>query len=1012
MALEVRMFGHLSVTDKGVPLTQRLSPRARRLLAFLLLHRHVPLPRESVAFILWPDSPEKESLGNLRRALNELRITLPPAETSDWIIATRGELHWNLDAAYWLDAEEFERLIRQATPAALHNAVTLYIGDLLQGLDDEWLLVEREHFRQSQLDTLSHLVAHHRALGEYEVALNLTRQTLALEPLAEAAYRDLMSLHYLVEDRAAALADYERLRTMLRDEFDVEPMPETRALLEAIIRGASLPVVVTPFSVSMPAFLPSQNLPRRIGRETEIAELGRLWESAAVGHGRLAMVRGEAGVGKSHLVLGLADYAAQRGGLALTGHCYQFEHALPYQAIVETLRSAGSLVQHIDLAPSYRAPLAQFMPDVWGAAGQPTAYDVAFKVDDRDQLFEALLQTFLALARRQPLLLVLEDVHWASESTLDWLTYIAPRLSASCLLVMVTYRTGEVGAEHALARLRRRFARGGIVSTLSLQPLSREAVREWIAQMSSLDEELVVPTADTLYTETGGNPFFLQETVRGLIESGHIQISQGHWTGAFVESAAEIHLPLPESLREAINARVGRLTEMSETFIRAASVAGHVFDYRIVQRAGRWDDEAALPALEDLITREFIRESEDGGEFAFVHHLMREAIYAEMTKPHRAYWHRHIAEATLELRPDDLPALAHHYAAAGERDSAIEYARRAGQRAQAVYAFDEAVKHLENALELIQTPEQAEMHMTVLEELADVYDLSGEHSRAVPLYRQALQVWQALAGDKMIAVRLYRKIGETVLNMTRFAEIDQFKPVAQTGLKIALELVAGAPSHPEVVRLFTTLSEIAWKIPATADWEAAERYARAAVEMAEQLGTPLEALDALDALAYVYGARGQLRERMQVSLRRLELVDEPRFGNLRERIKSLNLLGRSLNLVGEYAQAIAYTREAEGLSGQIEWVEEQAFALHLQAQACFSLDRWDDVLKVEAAQQALGQRYGTERLGGVCYTRALCAAIYVLRGETGRATSLRETSYSIMVAISGPPELWDRESLY
>ncbi|MBI1881733.1 MAG: AAA family ATPase, partial [Chloroflexi bacterium] len=500
MTLKLKLFGQLHVIAGATPITPLLRPRARRLLAYLLLHRHTSLPRQEIAFKLWLDSPEKEALGTLRRALSELRTALPEWPANEWIVEAHDQLCWNLDAPYWLDVEAYERLIEQTTPAALHEAISLYVGDLLVDIDDEWLLAERERLRQIQLNSLRLLVSHHRALGEVDTTLDLVRRALDLDPLAEAVYRDLIALRYEAGDRAAALAEYERLRTLLRDELGVEPMAETEALRTAIVRGSPLPAVESAPAASALSNLP--DLPKLFGREVEMDQLSLLWAEAASGRGRLAIVGGEAGVGKSHLALNLADYAAQQGGLALIGHCYEFERALPYQAIVEMLRSVANLLRNAGLPAVHRATLARLVPDVLGVAGRPVEEATVSPDDLRAQLFEALLQAFLALARSRPLLLLFEDVHWAAESTLDWLTYIAPRLSASRLLVVITYRTDEVGAEHALARLGRRFAQEGTVSTISLKPLSQEANREWVAHLSGLEEPLAVQVADRLFAET------------------------------------------------------------------------------------------------------------------------------------------------------------------------------------------------------------------------------------------------------------------------------------------------------------------------------------------------------------------------------------------------------------------------------------------------------------------------------------------------------------------------------
>ncbi|HKZ68936.1 MAG TPA: BTAD domain-containing putative transcriptional regulator, partial [Anaerolineales bacterium] len=239
--LHIRLFGHLNISNNlGAPVPA-LRPRAQRLLAYLLLNRRSLLPRDNVAFVLWPDETEKAALGTFRRALSDLRASLPKSEKHEWIIAARGGLRWNLDSPYWLDIEVFEKSVREPGVAALNEVVALYTGDLLTEFDDEWVVIEREQLRQTQFSALRRLAAHYRTLAEYDPALKLARQAVALDPFSESASRDLITILYEAGDRASALAEYEHLRQRLRDELDVEPMAETQALFTAITAGLPPP---------------------------------------------------------------------------------------------------------------------------------------------------------------------------------------------------------------------------------------------------------------------------------------------------------------------------------------------------------------------------------------------------------------------------------------------------------------------------------------------------------------------------------------------------------------------------------------------------------------------------------------------------------------------------------------------------------------------------------------------------------------------------------------------------
>jgi len=407
-------------------------------------------------------------------------------------------------------------------------------------------------------------------------------------------------------------------------------------------------------------------------------------------------------------------------------------------------------------------------------------------------------------------------------------------------------------------------------------------------------------------------------------------------------------------------------------------------------------------------------------EYFFRHALVQEATYASILRQDRKKLHLAVGEAFEQLYPDRQEefygVLAHHFAAAGEREKGIFYAQRAAQKAEARYAYEEAIQHLRTALKLIEPGEQGETHLILLEELADVHRLLGERTRAIPIYQEALDLWGSLAdAEKMIAVRLHRKIGETVADMPWVTDFQRFEAASRTSLEAGLKLMEGEPPHSETVRLMTTLSsETAPRDAWTAELNMAEHYAQAAVEMAEHLDAPVELSAALGALARVYMARGLLHERVEVSLRRLALSHDPRFSSLRARASILYKAGVALMGVGEYAQAVRHLLEAESLGRRIQAIDQQVAALDGQALCRFRLDSWDEVVKIDEKWRALEQDYPNfrERVGRTCFLIALSASVHALRGELERAGSLRQESYGIMVAGAGSPEQWGRSQHY
>jgi DNA-binding SARP family transcriptional activator len=1019
MTLKITVFGRLQVVDGDLPISRKLRPRAKLLLAFLLINRQKQLSRTESAFLLWPDEPEKKALGNLRRALSDLRTTLPKPPVVDWIQVSPQVIGWNQETPYRLDLEEFDQLSYQAVPSALHDAIALYTADLLLDIDAGWVVVERERVRRAQLNMLRQLVAHHRALGEVETALKLAQQVLSVDPISESAYQDLMAIRYESGDRAAALVEYNHLRNMLQVEVGAEPMPETEALHKAILHGTPLPQVEDALGTRAARPPEIQAIVQLFGRQEEMAQLMELWGRVLSANGRLAVVNGEAGVGKSHLAHGLAEAITGQGGLVLVGHCFEFERSLPYQAIVEMLLGAKNVLSLADLAAAHRSALAQLVPDLLGVTGgSPVEFGTSTS-ELRQQLFEAMLQAFLSLSRSQPLLMVIEDAHWAAESTLDWLTYIAPRISVDRLLVLITFRTHEVDKGHALSRLERRFARQGIVSTISLETLDLEAYRALVADLSGLETDQVNAVADRLFQETGGNPFFLHEVVRELFQRKQITIDDGRWAGALVERASGAEIRVPDSLRATINARVEQLTELSRMFVRTAAVAGRVFQFGVVQGAGGWVEGQALEAIEDLLERGFVSSREKESDFVFVHHLVQEAIYADLTPPRRAYLHRQIAGELQRQRPDDYEALAHHFIAAGQDRQSIDYSIQAARRAQSIYAYDEAVEHLDAALKLLEKGNQNEERLPLLEEQADSFRLLRKSALAVAKYQSAIELWGSVdSTDIVTAVRLYRKILQTTAGMWGHTGYQQFEAASEiiaglrSKIEAMLQLVEGQTPHPESVRLLKALANDAMVIRDPPDWDAALHYAQSAVTMAEALDTPDDLSSALATLSSVYGARGMLRERVDVSFRRLALIEDPKFDNQRERSRVMIGLGSALVHVGEYHRAIPHLQEAENMANEIEAIDLVSYALSLLQQCWFRLDRWQEMDRNDEKRNKLRQQYSLERLGSPCFSIALSSAVYALRGEIERAERLRQESLRIMFGAGGEPENWRRSQHY
>ncbi|MCL4264010.1 MAG: tetratricopeptide repeat protein [Anaerolineae bacterium] len=305
--LQIHLFGHLRLLVDGQPYRFHTLPKTPLLLAYLLLHRDTAVPRDHLAYLLWDDVPESEARANLRRHLHDLRRALPAA--TDWVFSDAKSVQWQPAAAIWLDVAEFERLSQDT--GRLAEAITLYTGDLLQELYDDWLIPHRERLRGLYFTAVTRLMERERSRGDLPQAMIYARQLLHHDPLREDVVRALILMRHESGDRAGAMQLYQQFAARLDEELGVAPMPETTASYDAIAHPAMSPSPTpTPLHhISSPP--PHHNLPARltsfVGREQEMGQVCRLINSAT----RLLTITGPGGSGKTRLALEAAHWLWQ-----------------------------------------------------------------------------------------------------------------------------------------------------------------------------------------------------------------------------------------------------------------------------------------------------------------------------------------------------------------------------------------------------------------------------------------------------------------------------------------------------------------------------------------------------------------------------------------------------------------------------------------------------------------------------------------------------------------------------
>ena len=765
----VQLCGRLSVEIDGVERAERLRGRqVRLLLAYLLLNRSRHLGREELIGALWTERPPASQDAALRTLLSRLRSGLGGSA-----LAGRDELILSLPEPVWVDLEaarsELGRAMQaldrgdpRAAWALAQVPLNIASRGLLPGAHARWLEPRRLELDDTRLQALEVVGRAGLRLGGSQLASveRAARALIEAEPYRESGYVLLMEALAAGGNVAEGLRVFERLRTLLRDELGTAPSLEAIEAHDRLLRpvGRAAPsgvgdTVALQAAVELPAELRARAAVPLIGRSREVSELSRLWSDAcgeAPRSGRIVVLAGDAGIGKTSLAAELAERAHADGGVVLAGRAPE-EALVPYQPFLEALRHYVAGAPRDELRRSVRdwgPELARLVPELGRRLGElPTPVGEAGGEDfERYRLFEAVVALFEAISSRAPILLVLDDLHWADRPTLLLLRHLARSYEPAHLLILVAYQneaTSQVLSD-ALADLKRE----GLLTQIDVAGLSQRETAELVrARTGELPSRRF---ARALHEETEGNPFFIEEIVRNLDAAG---------VRAGAAGATELQrVGLPEGVKQMIARRTGRLDPTTIEWLQAASVVGRDFDTALLERLLAMGEEEFLRALDEALAAGLLLESgSDPGRYSFSHTLIRQTMYEGMSSARRARIHRRVGEA-LEAAGETSPGtLSHHFTRAANRDDpgkAIAYARAAAEQAEQLLAHEEAAEHYARALDVASrfAPEDERQRCELALLLGESWVKAGERPLAWRAFREASELAERL-GDRASLAR-------------------------------------------------------------------------------------------------------------------------------------------------------------------------------------------------------------------------------------------------------------------
>lgn len=970
--LRIAVLGPPRIEVEGAPLAVD-TRKAVALLAYLATTAGAH-SREWLAALLWPESDRERARATLRRTLSALNSALG----GRWVLADRSEVAL-AETDVWVDVHVFRQALQR--PAAhdhpdevvcerclddLDEAVGWYRDEFLVGFGlrdsapfDDWQRHTADELRREVTLALDRLITARTRRGELDEAAAHAGRRLMIEPLHEPTHRRLVLLHAWRGRRAEAVRQYERCRQLLDRELGVEPLTETTAVYEAVRDGRPPPPPPAPVAprpdVSSPTADTSILRHRLVGRDEPLAQLAEA-HAAATGGGRVVAIDGEAGVGKTALLDAFAETARRRGATVVWIRGREAEQSLAYGVVADALREAAAVAGSRlaeEVPAAWLAEAARLAPELLEAHPDLHAGPALDAPETRRRLMEGARRTLLgALAGPAPGVLLVDDVQWVDDASLDALLYASDRLGQESCCVVFAGRAEALPGDHRLRRLVGELRRRGTALQLTLERLGADAVAELVAAAGLEDPDGEIATR--LHHETRGVPLLVAEFLRQLRQrattasSGSVPEEAASQPSSTPRSDTGEGWPLPSSVRELLQARIDAVTDVARELAATASVLSRPVDLDTLLAASSLGGTGAVAALEELLRTGILEERLDPATGApptydFPLHPLRSLVYEATSVARRRLLHGRVADAlaaSSATTPADLAAIARHLQLAGRGSEAAERFVEAAQAAREVVALDEACAHLRAALALGHEPAGP-----LQETLADLETLRGDYPAAMRALRtaadaqsspadQARLAWKLAGiaqrrGDWAAAEEHLRRgldqlpVDHDALEARLHAELAVTShrrgdvAAARVRGKQALEIAEAAGDPGAIALARNTLGMVARSEGAL---DEAVEHLEEARRLAEKLGDPGAAVAALNNLALTYGERGEIFQALELA--KTALARCRRRGDRHREAALLNNIADLLHAANRREEAGAHLEQAVALFADVGHPEQ------------------------------------------------------------------------------------------
>ncbi len=1100
--LNIHIFGPPEIIHRGQAISFS-SRKEKALLLYLAVEGRKYLRKELLR-VFWPDLDSKQGHTVLRGAIMHLRKSLDrihAPEEQAHLIVERSSLelvlssHVVLDlhplAAAWQLIQDrpstldlWTRQAHQEVSILFDQALRSYRGSFLADfslrdapLFDEWTCMQSQQWHVRMMHICERAVHWQEMAGDSERAIRIAVQWLALDHLQEEAYRALMRLYIIQGDRVAALRVYEQCRNMLSSELQIEPSSEIVALAQSIRTTMPLPRVSSPSSSTL-SIPPLLELPF-VGRIAEFNALTHCYQAASEAQPQVILVEGEAGIGKTRLSTTFLTWAEAQGADVLQGRAFETQEHLPYQLLIEALRPRLDRENAPeDLLPDvWLAELARLFPELrerYPDLSRPESDETT----GRAHLFEAVFRLLRQLAKQTPLILFLDDLQWADSATLDVLTYLIHQqdIYSSRLMLLMTTRREALSSHSLVSHWLATIQRSSPLIRFFLRPFNAQETAIIIAGLTAHEEHATIHAlayepsgvqtqqmelSQWLYAQTEGQPLYLMETLKTLLEQEVLiwqQTNTQTWTLEMTDRT-RVNWPrtmqsfLPPTMREHIHQRFINLAPPTQHILIAGAVLGQDFRLLSVCQVAKVDENVGVDAIEEALQKQIVQKKEPTRSwseqaYVFTHEKVREVIYTEAGEARRKLYHQRAFES---IQNTNGPAidLAYHALAAGLLKQAFHYSLVVGDEARKVFAAQEAItayeqarhllEHAENKQELPAIVSTSEVHH-LYTSLGCAYELLNQWDQAALVYQQLLSFAQKHQEAKLEceAILCLATLAtecsfdtHTLSTVTRPVELTRRKSEVAETLQTNWHIGHLARTSPSSLTYGMRASKLARDLGASelvlksvrvisqahisiGQWDKGEAFLREAIALSRTQSNQSIQAESLALLAATSLYKGQPRT----------AVNNAREAyNVSIQIKSSWIQGRSmmflaLGLVecGDYEEALTIALTGVQEARALGSLGRLAGALHILGVVFLALLRLDDASTAyrEALEinQKLQARAYTELISAkLCAVYALQSEWSIARTWALQALETRGDALSKAVLIIELHRWWETEAL-